>query len=85
MIGESAAAHAMPSKLTTWLKEGELVTHVQPGGGGYGDPRTRDPERVARDVWDGKISAAYARQHHLVVVDAVSGRLDKEATQALRQ
>jgi N-methylhydantoinase B len=85
LIGECATARAMPSKLTTWLKEGDLVTHVQPGGGGYGDPRTRDPERVARDVWDGKISAAYARTHHLVVVDAASGRLDKEATQALRR
>jgi N-methylhydantoinase B len=85
LIGECAMARAMPSKLTTWLKEGDLVTHVQPGGGGYGDPRTRDPERVARDVWDGKISAAYARTHHLVVVDAASGRLDKEATQALRR
>jgi N-methylhydantoinase B len=84
VIGEEATARTMPSKVTTWLKQGELVTHVQPGGGGYGDPRTRDPERVARDVWDGKISAAYAREHHRVVVDPASGRLDKAATQALR-
>jgi hypothetical protein len=28
-----------------------------PGGGGFGDPRTRDPQRVAEDVLDGMITA----------------------------
>ena len=34
---------------------------LSPGGGGYGDPRTRDPARVLRDVRDGVVSRARRR------------------------
>jgi len=44
----------------------------------------RDPAAVARDVWNGKISAAYARAKHRVVVDPATGSLDAAATAALR-
>lgn len=74
----------LPSKINRRMAQGDLVRHVQPGGGGFGDPLTRDPERVARDVWNTKISAGYARQHHAVVVDPETGELDTEATAALR-
>ena len=33
---------------------------LSPGGGGYGDPRTRDPARVLRAMRDGVVSAAAA-------------------------
>lgn len=84
LLGEGANAEPLPAKVARWLKQGELVTHVQPGGGGYGNPHERDPALVARDVWNGKLSAGYAREHHLVVVDARTGALDVAATQALR-
>ena len=84
LIERAGETSALPSKTTCWMKEGELITHEQPGGGGFGDPFVRDPERVAHDVWNGKISAAYARRHHLVVVDAQSGRLDEPETRRLR-
>ena len=29
---------------------------LSPGGGGFGDPKTRDPDRVLRDVRDGIVS-----------------------------
>jgi N-methylhydantoinase B len=54
-----------------------------PGGGGIGDPRTRDPQRVLDDVRDGFISAQQARRDYGVVID-VNGRLDLAATQRLR-
>jgi N-methylhydantoinase B len=54
-----------------------------PGGGGIGDPRTRDPQRVVDDVRDGFITAQQARRDYGVVVDA-DGRLDLAATQRLR-
>ena len=54
------------------------------GGGGFGDPLQRAPERVAQDVWNGKITAAYAAREHGVVVDAASGVLDRAATERLR-
>ncbi|MFT7570869.1 MAG: N-methylhydantoinase B [Paracoccaceae bacterium] len=74
----------LPSKINRRMAQGDLVRHVQPGGGGFGDPLTRDPDRVARDVWNTKISAAYAREHHRVVVDPDTGVLDAAATTALR-
>ena len=54
-----------------------------PGGGGIGDPRTRDPQRVVDDVRDGFITAQDARRDYGVVIDA-DGRLDSAATERLR-
>ena len=85
LIERAGITSALPSKTTGWMKQDELIIHEQPGGGGFGDPFTRDPERVARDVWNGKISEGYARQQHRVVVDGASGELDVEATRALRE
>jgi N-methylhydantoinase B len=53
-----------------------------PSGGGYGDPLARDPRAAFDDVLDGYVSAEFARRHYVVVV--VDGRLDEEATAALR-
>jgi N-methylhydantoinase B len=54
-----------------------------PGGGGFGDPRTRDPQRVLDDVLDGLITHEEARRDYGVVVDA-HGQLDMDATTRLR-
>ncbi len=53
-----------------------------PGGGGFGDPREREPERVARDVADGVISAEQAAHDYAVIVR--DGRLDTAATAKAR-
>ena len=45
-----------------------------PGGGGFGDPRTRDKQRVIDDVLDGLITAEEAQRDYGVVVDAEQGR-----------
>ena len=75
---------SLPSKINRKMDQGDLVRHVQPGGGGFGDPLQRDPQRVARDVWNTKITADYARKHHRVVVDPATGVLDEAATATLR-
>ena len=54
-----------------------------PGGGGYGDPRERDPERVLDDLLDGMITADDARRDYGVVVDK-HGRIDLTETNRLR-
>ena len=53
------------------------------GGGGFGDPITRSPERVAADVKNGLVSAEAALRDYGVVV-AADGTLDEAATTAQR-
>ena len=45
----------------TPFANGDVLRVMSPGGGGYGDPRERDPAAVKRDLVEGKISAAVAR------------------------
>ena len=54
-----------------------------PGGGGFGDPRGRDPQRVRDDVLDGLITVQEAERDYGVVVDA-HGTIDAGATERLR-
>ena len=84
LVGANGETHLLPSKVNRQMYEGDLIHHIQPGGGGFGDPMTRDPIRVAADVWNEKISAVYARDEHGVVVDGLTGELDQMATADLR-
>jgi N-methylhydantoinase B len=47
----------IPSKMVTRLGLGDRVIVRTAGGGGYGDPIRRGPEREALDVADGKTAA----------------------------
>ncbi len=51
----------IPSKVAAMLRPGDRVVVETAGGGGYGDPASRAPERAAADIADGKISAAEAQ------------------------
>ena len=55
------------------------------GGGGYGNPRLRPAELVAREVRDGVVSVKAARDVYGVVIDERTGALDEQATVALRE
>jgi N-methylhydantoinase B len=54
----------LPSKVTMTVPQGAVICHEQAGGGGYGEPRQRDPRLVHRDIADGKITRQFAEQHH---------------------
>jgi N-methylhydantoinase B/oxoprolinase/acetone carboxylase alpha subunit len=46
-----------PTKFTNVvLREGDELRYRTPGGGGFGDPRDREPERVREDVLEGWVS-----------------------------
>ena len=66
------------------LAHADLVSLRVSGSGGYGDPRARDPELVARDVALGYVSVDQAREGYGVVIDPVSGAVDAGATTHLR-
>jgi N-methylhydantoinase B len=65
------------------IRRGQKVRLETPGGGGFGDPCARDPERVARDVRLGYVSRAMARRDYEVVLRE-DGTADAEATSKLR-
>jgi N-methylhydantoinase B len=46
------------------LKAGDRFLLQSAGGGGYGDPRRRDPAALTRDVAEGYVSAAAARRDY---------------------
>jgi N-methylhydantoinase B len=62
---------------------GDFIRLELPGGGGFGDPAARDPERVALDVADGLVSPEAAREVYRVAL-AVDGSVDRAATERLR-
>jgi N-methylhydantoinase B len=59
----------LPAKTTLELEAGDTVSYRTCGGGGYGPPEERDPERVLRDVLEGKVSVERAREAYGVVVE----------------
>jgi N-methylhydantoinase B len=73
------------------IAPGERVLSRTGGGGGYGDPKTRDPEAVADDVREGWVSRERARSvYGVVLTDAPAPEpgwlvVDEPATRAERE
>ncbi len=75
---------ATPGKVTgVAIRAGDVVVMQSAGGGGYGDPLAREPDRVRDDVRAGYVSPERARLGYGVVL-APSGEVDVAATQAER-
>jgi N-methylhydantoinase B len=70
------------------IRKNEVLRTFDCSGGGYGDPLTRDPRRVARDVLEGWETAERARSVYGVVLsgsaDDETLSVDVEATAAAR-
>ena len=66
------------------LAPGEHLRVLTPGGGGYGCPLSREPDRVAADVRDALVSVAAAREVYGVAV-LPDGKVDRDGTARLRR
>jgi N-methylhydantoinase B/acetone carboxylase, alpha subunit len=66
------------------LDAGEVLANNTGGGGGYGNPFDRDPERVWRDVRNGFVSVAAAASDYGVILDEDTLSVDHPATARLR-
>jgi N-methylhydantoinase B len=64
------------------VRAGDRACNIAAGGGGYGDPAERNPERVLEDVLDGYVSIEAARNVYKVAING--DRVDPKATQKLR-
>jgi N-methylhydantoinase B len=68
------------------VRAGEIVRIETTGGGGWGDPLERDPDLVALDVMQGKVTRVHAESDYAVML-ADEGEdvvVDRAATTALR-
>jgi N-methylhydantoinase B len=59
------------------LERGDLLRFETCGGGGWGDPLARDPERVRQDVARGIVTARGAREDYGVALDPATLEIDK--------
>ncbi|WP_108658301.1 hydantoinase B/oxoprolinase family protein [Acuticoccus kandeliae] len=82
--GAETALPAMPMQGFT-AKAGEVFRLVGAGGGGFGDPLSRDPERVLADVREDKVTIHGAERDYRVVIDPRTLSVDEGATAALRE
>jgi N-methylhydantoinase B len=82
-VGQRGDAVADIGKRTVYRPEmGEVIRLWSGGGGGYGDPLTRDPDWVAHDVAAGLVSLQ--RAHDVYGVVLRDGTVDAEQTAHLR-
>jgi N-methylhydantoinase B len=73
-----------PGKVTGQpIRAGDVVVMQSAGGGGFGDPLARDPERVRQDVLGGYVSRERARAAYGVVLGP-AGEVEVAATAAAR-
>ncbi|MEM7407801.1 MAG: hydantoinase B/oxoprolinase family protein [Pseudomonadota bacterium] len=86
VLSDADTEEALPAEmmLDRRVVPGQSLLHVQPGGGGYGDPMTRDPARVLEDVLDEKLTPAFARERYGVQLCDDGKAVDEAATAALR-
>ena len=74
----------LPPMFGAVLEPGDVFHHRMAGGGGWGDPLARDPDAVARDVLDEKVTRAAARAEYGVLLRD-DGSVDEAGTAALRR
>ena len=72
-VGELSLSSSEPAqpKTVLQLREDVRVRLSPPGGGGYGDARERDVDRVLADVVDGYVSIEQAREAYGVAVEYI--------------
>jgi N-methylhydantoinase B len=66
------------------IEPGQRARNINPGGGGYGDPKKRDADKVAMDVRNGIVSIEAAVAEYGVAMLPNSFEVDQVETQALR-
>ena len=87
-VGANGDETLLPNVVQLALQPGEMIRGLDAGGGGYGDPMERDPERVRMDVARGWETLERAREVYGVVLagdrETDSLAVDWEATEAVR-
>ncbi len=83
MNGQKVEGLKNAKVLARRINPGDAFALRSGGGGGFGPPSERDPERVAEDVRQGYVSREAAREQYRVALDG-RGSLDVAETARLR-
>jgi N-methylhydantoinase B len=77
---DSTSAKRLPTRYADYpLRQGDVFRLDTPGGGGFGDPFEREPERVLADVREGYVSSEAAEKEYGVVVAETADGLTADA------
>jgi N-methylhydantoinase B len=82
-LTDAGETRSLPPMFSTNIPAGTLYHHRMAGGGGWGDALERDPEAVAFDVRNEKVSVTQARAQYGVVLRD-DGTPDEAETKELR-
>jgi len=74
----------LPAKGTRRIEKGSVISCITAGGGGYGNPFERDPEKVSVDAREGLVSRRKARELYGVVLRK-DGSVNRQGTAELRR
>lgn len=66
------------------VKNGEILGKLSGGGGGVGDPKEREPEKVLTDVINEFVSLEAARSTYFVAIDPNTMEINWDETETLR-
>ena len=83
VVRADGCRETLPGKMLAPMGNGDVLCYWTTGGGGYGPPRQRNPERVLDDVLDGRVSRQVARDVYGVALS--EGAVDWALTRAIRQ
>lgn len=83
-VKKDGKEETMPSKFLMDVGKGDNIRVIWPGGGGWGDPKTRKPEMILQDVIEEKVSAKRARDVYYVALTADNSGVDWKQTEELR-
>lgn len=75
----------LSSKTTLQLEFGDTISYRTSGGGGYGNPFTRNPQKVLEDYLQGKISYKRAHDKYGVEIDINKKEINYIKTKILRK
>ena len=78
-------SEVLPTMISTTMKAGQTLYHRQASGGGWGDPLKREPEKVAIDVKNDKVSIEAAKESFGEVLNPETVEVDEQATEELRK
>lgn len=83
--GRAGERDLAPVSEGTVMRAGDTLRFATPGGGGWGHPFDRPQALVERDVRNGFVSVASARDDYGVVIDPESHRVQPGATERRRR